>query len=149
MTTPELGRLERASLRDAWANEASHFTPWLSDPQNLKLLADSIGIELDHEATEKSVGPFSADILCKNPQSGEAVLIENQLEKTDHIHLGQIVTYSAGLQATTIIWIASEFTEQHRAAIDWLNQITDNRRKVQLLWTGSRALENWRLRFGT
>lgn len=83
-----------------------------------------MGIELEVNGTEKEVGPFRADILCKDMETDQWVLIENQLERTDHSHLGQILTYAAGLKANTVIWIASQFTEEHRAAIDWLNEIT-------------------------
>lgn len=120
----DLGRLERVDARAVWVNEAQHFTPWLAKAENLTLLGEAIGIELEHEATEKSVGPFSADILCKDTANGNWVLIENQLEKTDHTHLGQLITYASGLKAVTIVWIANPFTEQHRSALDWLNEIT-------------------------
>ena len=90
----------------------------------LGALSEAVGMELEWETTEKAVGPFSADILCKNAFNDEWVLIENQLEKTDHTHLGQIITYAAGLQASTVIWIAREFREEHRAALDWLNEHT-------------------------
>jgi hypothetical protein len=115
------------SLRDFWSDESSEFTPWLAKEDNLKLLGDTIGIELEYEAQEKDVGPFRADILCKNTLDGSWVLIENQLERTDHTHLGQLLTYAAGLEAVTIIWIAAKFTEEHRAALDWLNEKTDDR----------------------
>lgn len=123
----EFGRLERIEPREAWTTEATHFTPWLAQPENLRLLGEAVGIELELEAQEKSVGPFRADMLCKDTLSGNWVLIENQLERTDHTHLGQLLTYAAGLKAVTIIWIANPFTEEHRAALDWLNQITDSR----------------------
>jgi hypothetical protein len=90
----------------------------------LRLLGETIGIELELEAIEKDVGPFRADILCKNVVTDHWVLIENQLEKTNHVHLGQVLTYAAGLGAVTIVWIAAKFTEEHRAALDWLNDIT-------------------------
>lgn len=122
-----LGRLESVDLRNAWPKEASDFTPWLAREENLSLLGKTIGIELELEAQEQSVGPFRADILCKDTRNGDWVLIENQLEWTDHTHLGQILTYAAGLKAVTIIWIADRFTEEHRATLDWLNDITDNR----------------------
>jgi hypothetical protein len=125
--TPELGRLERVELRNIWANEAMHFTPWLAQENNLALLGEAIGIDLELEATEKSVGPFSADILCKDTANENWVLIENQLERTDHKHLGQLITYASGLKAVTIVWIANPFTEEHRSALDWLNEITDSR----------------------
>jgi hypothetical protein len=123
----EFGKLERVDPRHAWANEAAHFTPWLAQPENLRMLGDAIGIDLELEAQEQSVGPFRADILCKDTVTANWVLIENQLARTDHTHLGQLLTYAAGLKAVTIVWIATPFTEEHRAALDWLNEITDSR----------------------
>lgn len=124
MSTVSLGRLTSVDLREAWLGEASEFTPWLAEDDNLKLLGDTIGLDLELEATEKDVGPFRADILCRDTTTNAWVLIENQLERTDHSHLGQIITYAAGLNAVTIVWIAKQITEEHRAALDWLNQIT-------------------------
>jgi hypothetical protein len=121
----ELGRLKHVNLREQWTSEASDFTPWLAEAENLALLGETIGLELECEAQEKSVGKFKADILCRDTSSGAWVLIENQLERTDHTHLGQLLTYAAGLKAVTVVWVASEFTEEHRAALDWLNEITD------------------------
>ncbi|MDQ5936894.1 MAG: hypothetical protein QG574_4234 [Cyanobacteriota bacterium erpe_2018_sw_21hr_WHONDRS-SW48-000092_B_bin.40] len=120
----KLGRLEKVDLRTVWISESSDFTPWLANDENISLLGESIGIELEVEAREQNVGPFKADILCKEPNSGNWVLIENQLEKTDHLHLGQLLTYAAGLNAVTIVWVAQAFTDEHRAALDWLNTIT-------------------------
>lgn len=119
-----LGRLVRADLRDAWLGEATDFTPWLAHPDNIALLGETIGIELEVESQEKNVGPFRADILCRDTIDNHYVLIENQLERTDHGHLGQLLTYAAGLEAVTIIWVASRFTDEHRAALDWLNNAT-------------------------
>ena len=99
----------------------------MAQADNLAVLAEAVGIELELEAQERNVGPFRADILCKDVETGHWVLIENQLERTDHTHLGQLLTYASGLQAVTIIWIAAKFTEQHRATLDWLNEITDDR----------------------
>ena len=125
-TSIKLSRIQRVSLRDCWQNEAIDFTPWLASEENITLLADALGLEeLEVKAQEEHVGPFRADILCVDPGTGKLVLIENQLEKTDHTHLGQIITYAAGLEAVSIVWIAEKFTEEHRAAIDWLNSITD------------------------
>ena len=121
---PALGRLERVELRDAWLGEATDFTPWLAQPDNMALLSEAIGIELEVDSQETSVGPFRADILCRDTINGHYVLIENQLERTDHTHLGQLLTYAAGLEAVTIVWIASRFTDEHRAALDWLNNAT-------------------------
>jgi len=122
-----MGRLERVDLRTIWNSEPGDFTPWLAEESSLKLLGETIGIDLELEAQEKDVGPFRADILCKNTISNEWVLIENQLEKTDHTHLGQLMTYAAGLNTVTIVWIALRFTDEHRAALDWLNGITEDR----------------------
>lgn len=122
----KIGRLESVEIREIWKKESSDFTPWLAQEENIEILGDTINIELEVVQQEQSVGPFSADILCKSTVDGHYVLIENQLEKTDHTHLGQLLTYAAGLDAVTIIWIAKQFTEEHRAAIDWLNKITDD-----------------------
>ncbi len=120
----ELSRLEPVDLRTEWNNEANDFTPWLAQDENLELLGETLGFELELGGQEVNVGPFRADLLCKNTADNTWVVIENQLEKTDHWHLGQILTYFAGLDVRTIIWIASEFQDEHRAAIDKLNEIT-------------------------
>ena len=125
MTEHQLGRLERVELRDIWTHEATEFTPWLARPENLQILAETLGMELELEAQERSVGDFRADLLCKALGDDHWVLIENQLERTDHTHLGQLLTYAAGLEAVTIIWLAASFSEQHRATLDWLNRITN------------------------
>ncbi|MGB0843856.1 MAG: DUF4268 domain-containing protein [Alphaproteobacteria bacterium] len=120
-----LGRLEKVEVRDIWKTEDQDFTPWLAREENISLLGDALGLELEVEAEEKPVGPFRADILCKDVGNDSWVLIENQLERTDHKHLGQLMTYAAGLKAVTIVWIATRFTDEHRKALDWLNDITD------------------------
>lgn len=125
MMASPLGRLERVDLRNIWASEATDFTPWLARPENLAVLAETLGIDLELEAQEKAVGPFRADLLCKDIGTSAWVLVENQLERTDHVHLGQLMTYASGLEAVTIVWIAARFTEEHRSTLDWLNKITD------------------------
>jgi hypothetical protein len=140
MNSPNLGRLQKVDLREAWASESSGFTPWLAQENNLKLLGETVGIELELESQEKEVGPFRADILCKDTANDSWVLIENQLERTDHSHLGQLLTYAAGLNAVTIVWIAEHFTEEHRAALDWLNERTDE--KINLFGL---EIELWRI----
>ncbi len=122
--TTSLGRLEQVDLRQVWQSEPGEFTPWLAQEANISLLADTLGMELELEAQEKDVGPFRADIVCKDTADGTRVVIENQLEKTDHTHLGQLMTYAAGLDAVTVVWIAERFTDEHRAALDWLNEVT-------------------------
>ncbi len=121
----ELGELIKVPLREFWEEEAGNFTPWLADEENIGLLGETIGFDLEVEAQEKNVGQFRADILCKDTVTDNWVLIENQLERTDHTHLGQLLTYAAGLDAVTVVWIAKGFTDEHRAALDWLNEITD------------------------
>jgi hypothetical protein len=123
--SPSLGRLSRVELRDIWLSE--DFTPWLARPENIADLGNTLGMELEVEAQERAVGPFRADILCKDITTDRWVLIENQLERTDHTHLGQLLTYASGLEAVTIVWIAARFTEERRSALDWLNKITDER----------------------
>lgn len=127
MNDQQFGRLERVEVREHWQNEQSSFTPWLASSKNLELLGQTLGIKLELEAKEKSVGNFRADIVCKDTSNDSPVLIENQLEHTDHKHLGQLLTYATGLQAVTIVWLAAEFRDEHRATLDWLNNITDEK----------------------
>lgn len=120
---PNLGQLQRINLREAWKNEASDFTPWLAQADNLNQLADALGlVDLELVQTEYQVGDFKLDILCSD-DDGE-IIIENQLEKTNHTHLGQIITYAAGIGAKKVIWIAESFRSEHVAALDFLNQYT-------------------------
>lgn len=126
--TVQLGKVIQVDVRRAWPNEAAHFTPWLASPDGMELLQDALGMDLEVEAVEQFVGPFRADILAKRTDTPDEhwVLVENQLEKTDHRHLGQLLTYAAGLKAATIVWVAQDFAEEHRAALDWLNEITSD-----------------------
>ncbi len=123
----ELGSLESVGLTEIWPNEANDFTPWLEDENNLARLSEALGLELEIIGTEQGVGRFRADIVCRNlsDDSRSVVLIENQIAPTDHSHLGQTLTYAAGLEAVTVVWIASKFKDEHRAAVDWLNERTD------------------------
>ena len=118
-----LSKLERVPLREAWKHEASDFTPWLGETDNLNALADALGIsELVLVATEHWVGDFKLDILCTD--GDEQVIIENQLEKTNHTHLGQIIAYAAGVDAKKVIWVAESFRPEHAAALQFLNDNT-------------------------
>lgn len=122
MKTP-LGKLERIPLRQAWSHEALEFTPWLAQDENLQLLAEALGLsDLELVATEHPVGDFKVDILCSD-DDGE-IIIENQLEKTNHAHLGQIITYAAGVGAKKVVWVAESFRLEHVAALEFLNQNT-------------------------
>lgn len=114
----------RVPIRQIWQTEPHGFTPWLASNENLPLLGEAIGLQLELQSTEESVGDFRADIVCTSRPEGGLVLIENQFEQTDHTHLGQILTYTAGMEAVTIVWIAERFRDEHRAAIDWLNEKT-------------------------
>ena len=127
MMSKNLKQLTPVDLSEVWENEPQHFTPWLAREENLTLLGEALGIELELEAQEINVGDFRADILCKNTVDDSWVLIENQLEPTDHRHFGQILTYAAGLDAATVIWIAKVFRREHCAMLDWQNRITDRR----------------------
>lgn len=117
----EFEKFEFVHPRDIWAHEEYHFTPWLAD--NLSCISDSIGVSLDRAMTEVPVERFSADILACDMDGG-SVLIENQLEGSDHIHMGQILTYLAGLKARTVVWVACDFEEVHLSAVRWLNENT-------------------------
>jgi hypothetical protein len=118
----EFGELQDIDLREAWPHEANDFTLWLA--KNLQRLSQVIGIDLELEDTEVPVEGFSADILSRIPTDGSMVVIENQLENANHTHLGQVLTYLAGLEAQTVIWIAREFQGPHLSAIRWLNSHT-------------------------
>lgn len=120
---PNLSQLQRVDLREAWRHEALEFTPWLAEQDNLDRLADALGLdELELVQAEHWVGDFKLDILCSD--DGGPVIIENQLEKTNHGHLGQIITYAAGIGAKKVIWIAETFRAEHVAAINFLNTNT-------------------------
>jgi hypothetical protein len=120
----ELGILKTVTPRQKWNNEARDFTPWLAN--NISELNKALGLELEVENTEVSVGPYSADILAKDTGTDNYVVIENQLEKTNHDHLGKAITYASVLDASMIIWIATEFTEEHKKSLDWLNDHTND-----------------------
>jgi hypothetical protein len=121
--TKKLSKLERVPLRKAWEHEASDFTPWLAETENLNALAIKLGVsELVHVATEHWVGDFKLDILCTD--GDEQVIIENQLEKTNHSHLGQIIAYAAGVGAKKVIWVAESFRPEHASALQFLNDNT-------------------------
>jgi hypothetical protein len=117
----KIGKLEKVDLREIWKNEAKDFTCWIED--NISHLSDFLGFELEVIEREKKVGSFSIDLLAQT-DNGEKVIIENQLEKTDHTHLGQIITYFTNLDAKYVIWIAREIRQEHATAINWLNEFT-------------------------
>ena len=122
----KLKKLTKVELRKAWAHEAADFTTWLSQAENLELLSDEIGIEIKLLQTEASVGRFNVDIFAEEENTGRKIVIENQLESTNHDHLGKIITYASGLDAEIIIWIVKNVRDEHKQAIDWLNEHTDS-----------------------
>ena len=123
----ELGKLkEIKDLRGIWSNEALDFTPWLAREENISILADAVGVEITVDETESNVGDFNADILATETGTERRIIIENQLEDTDHDHLGKLITYASGKNANVIIWVVKRARAEHRAAIEWLNNHTDN-----------------------
>ena len=107
-----LKQLTPVDLSEVWETEPHHFTPWLAREENLTLLGETLGMELELDSREINVGGFRADLRCKNIVDGSWVIIENQLEATDHRHVGQLLTYAAGLDAYTVIWIAKTFRQE-------------------------------------
>jgi hypothetical protein len=122
-----LGKFMRVSLKQAWPTEDGNFTPWLAEPPNIALLGEALDTELEVEAVEHWVGAFRADILARaTNEADHRVIIENQFGRTNHGHLGQLLTYLAGIEgAKSVVWIAEEIQADHRAAVDWLNAHTD------------------------
>lgn len=126
MNKIKLGNIQKVSLRNVWPHEALDFTRWLAEENNLALLGDSVGVDLELKETESSVGSFNVDIFAVESGTGHKVVIENQLEDTNHDHLGKIITYAAGKGAEIVIWIVARARDEHRQAIEWLNQHTDD-----------------------
>lgn len=121
----KLSKIKEITPRTYWHNEATDFTPWLAEEENLAELSEVIYLDLELVSREERMDGGRADLLCIDTSTRKKVIIENQLEKTDPDHLGRILSYAAALNANTIIWIATEFDEQYRATIDWLNRVTD------------------------
>lgn len=121
-----LGKIEKINdLRTIWKHEARDFSKWLSQEENLELLSEAVGIDIVLEENESAVGSFSVDIFASEEGTGRKIIIENQLEDTNHDHLGKIITYASGKGAEVIIWIVKRARDEHKQAIEWLNQHTD------------------------
>lgn len=121
-----LSKLEEIkNLRKVWKDEARNFTPWLALEENIQLLSEAIGIDITECETESKVGAFNVDIYAKEGNTGRKIIIENQLEDTNHTHLGQVITYASGKTAEIVIWIVKHVREEHKKAIEWLNEHTD------------------------
>lgn len=121
MSTVKIGKLTEVDVRDLWKHEQYDFSNWLAKEENIKLLDDEIGLTLMDINKEVYIGSYRCDLVAKDETTGQIVIIENQLEATNHDHLGKIIMYAAGLDAKTIIWIVKEAREEHKAAIEWLN----------------------------
>lgn len=123
-----LRRLEEIKdLRTVWPHEALDFTPWLSQDDNIALLADAVGLDITVDETESSVGDFNVDIFASETGTDRKIIIENQLEDTNHDHLGKLITYVSGKSVDVIIWVVKHAREEHKAAIEWLNNHTDDK----------------------
>ncbi len=121
-----LGKLkEIKDLRKVWLHEALDFTPWLAEEDNLSLLSEAIGLDITVDETESSVGDFNVDIYATETGTDRRIIIENQLEDTNHDHLGKLITYASGKDAEIVIWVVKRAREEHRSAIEWLNNHTD------------------------
>jgi hypothetical protein len=136
----KLGRLKKVDLRQYWEREDENFTKWLAEPENLELLSDEVGIGIDSPQVEASIGRFNVDILAQEENTERKIIIENQLEFTDHSHLGQLITYAAGVEADYILWIVRDVKDEHKQAVDWLNEHTDENLNFFLI-----AIELWQI----
>ena len=135
-----LAKLKKVELREAWRHEANDFTRWLAQEENLRLLSDEVGFDIKLVQTEAAVGKFNVDILAEEENTGKKIIIENQLEITNHDHLGKLVTYASGYNAGVIIWIVKGVREEHRRAVDWLNEHTDEEIEFYLV-----KIELWQI----
>ena len=122
----KLGKLKEVDIRTVWAHEQYNFSKWLANEENIKELGDELNLSLTDVETEKFVGNYRCDILCKDEITGKVVLIENQLEATNHDHLGKIITYASGLDAAVVVWIVASARQEHASAIEWLNKHTSD-----------------------
>ncbi len=121
----KLGKIKEVDIRSVWAHEQYDFSKWLAEEENIKALGEELNLSLTDVETEQFVGSYRCDILCKDDLTGKTVLIENQLERTNHEHLGKMITYASGLDASVVIWIVANAKSEHASAIEWLNKHTD------------------------
>lgn len=137
----KLGKLEQVTdLRSIWKHEAKDFTPWLAKEENMEILSEAVGIDIVVEEQESNVGDFSVDLFATEEGTGRRIIIENQLEETNHDHLGKIITYASGKDAEVIIWIVKKARDEHKQAIEWLNQHTDDKFEFFLI-----EIELWKI----
>lgn len=135
-----LGTLTKIDLRKFWKHEALDFTRWLAQDENIQLLSDEIGISLVDVRPEEAIGRYSVDIVASDEDSDKKIIIENQLESTDHKHLGQLITYASGFNASIVIWIVKDAREEHQKAVEWLNNNTTSQLSFFLI-----QMELWQI----
>lgn len=134
MENIKLGKLEKIDdLRKVWKNEEYDFTPWLAREENMKTLSEAIGIPIKVKSKEAPVGKYSVDILAYNEDTDQNIVIENQIETTNHDHLGKLLVYGAGYDAKTLIWIVKDVNEEHKQAVEWLNEHSDENINIFLI----------------
>lgn len=122
----QLGKIKEVDIRSVWAHEQYDFSKWLAEEENIRALGEEMNLSLTDVDTEQFVGSYRCDIICKDELTGKSVLIENQLEQTNHDHLGKIITYASGLDASVVVWIVANARAEHASAIEWLNKHTDD-----------------------
>lgn len=122
----KLGKIKEVDIRSVWPHEQYDFSKWLADEENIRALGEEMNLSLTDVDTEQFVGSYRCDIICKDELTGKSVLIENQLEQTNHDHLGKIITYASGLDASVVVWIVAKARAEHASAIEWLNKHTDD-----------------------
>lgn len=123
----EIGKLKEVDIRNLWKHEQYDFSEWLSQEENINILNDILGLTLVDVSKEAYVGSYRCDLFAVDESTGTKVIIENQLEPSNHDHLGKIITYASGLDAEVIVWIVKTAKEEHRSAIEWLNNNTNSR----------------------
>ncbi len=136
----QLGKLEKVDVRKVWEHEARDFSAWLVMPENLEQLSEQVGFDITPIGTEVGVGRFRIDILGEEPRTGHKIIIENQLEATNHDHLGKVITYAAGLDAKYLVWIVKDVLDEHLKAIEWLNEHLDDEIRCFLI-----KIEVWQI----
>lgn len=136
-----LGKLEKiTNLREVWKNEATDFTKWLAKENNIKLLSEELGFNITVDETEASTVRYNVDIKAHEEETDKTIIIENQLEMTNHDHLGKVIVYSAGFDADIQIWIVKDVRDEHKQAVDWLNEHSDEHINIFLV-----QIELWKI----
>lgn len=138
----EIGKLKEVDIRELWKHEQYDFSEWLSKPDNIEYLNEILGLTLVDISKEAYVGSYRCDIFAKDETTGTKVIIENQLESSNHDHLGKIITYASGLDAKVVVWIVTNAKEEHCSAIEWLNNNTGSEVNFFLIELHAYKIEN-------